>query len=181
MRIVSSWRTTCTTKSSRERSVYPIAPSRASSSTVASTKRKNGSKKTSQASWKFASCLRRLMAAFSESHTKVCPRSSSPVSTNYSVYTLHVRVKRLTYSCARRGTCDGADIAGLGSAVSAARLHSRRVEGAPRQKYVLLSSRGHFPKPERTAVATSDLRTVISYRQRDTLVRSARRSYPQWR
>jgi hypothetical protein len=46
MRMVSSWRTTCTTKSSRERSVYPIAPSRASSSAVASTKRKNGSKKT---------------------------------------------------------------------------------------------------------------------------------------
>jgi len=85
------------------------------------------------------------MAAFSESHTKVCPRSSSSVSTNYSVYTLHVRVKRLTYSRARRGKCDGADIGGLGSAVSAARLHSRRVEGAPRQKYVHLSSRGHFP------------------------------------
>src|ERR1700722_20013398 len=117
-----------------------IAPSRASSSAVASTRRKNGSKKTSQASWKFTLCLRRLMAAFSESHTKVCPRRSSPVSTNYSVYTLHVCVKRLTYSCARRGTCDGADIGGLGSAVSAARLHSRRVEGAPRQKCVLLSS-----------------------------------------
>lgn len=29
---------------------------------------------------------------------KVCPRSSSPVSTNYSVYTLHVRIKGLTYS-----------------------------------------------------------------------------------
>src|ERR1700730_13950093 len=151
MRIVSSWRTTCTTKSSRERSVYPIAPSRASSSAVASTKRKNGSKKTSQASWKFTLCLRRLMAAFSESHTKVCPRSSSPMSTNYSVYTLHVRVKWLTYSCARRGTCDGADIGGLGSAVSAARLHSRRVEGAPRQKYLPLVDtsrcvhKGHHP------------------------------------
>ena len=141
-----------------------IAPSRASSSAVASTKRKNGSKKTSQASWKFTLCLRRLMAAFSESHTKVCPRSSSPVSTNYSVYTLHVRVKRLTYSCARRGTCDGADIGGLGSAVSAARLHSRRVEGAPRQKYVLLSSRGHFPMcPQRTS---SLLALILSKRQR---------------
>src|SRR5215467_6567618 len=94
MRIVSFWRTTCTTKSSRERSLYPIAPSRASSSAVESTKQKNGSKKTSQASWKVTLCLRRLVAAFSESHSKVCPRSSSPVSTTCSVYTLHVRVKR---------------------------------------------------------------------------------------
>jgi len=40
MRIVSSWRTKCTTKSSRDRSLYPIAPSRASSSAVESTKQK---------------------------------------------------------------------------------------------------------------------------------------------
>jgi hypothetical protein len=92
-----------------------------------------------------------------------CPRSSSPVSTNYSVYTLHVRVKRLTYSCKRRGKCDGADIGGLGSAVSAARLHSRRVEGAPRQEYVHLPSRGHFPMcPQRTS---SLLTLILSKRQ----------------
>lgn len=63
---------------------------------------RTGRKKTSQASWKVTLCLRRLIAAFSESHSKVCPRSSSLMSTNHSVYTLHVRVKRLDYSCARR-------------------------------------------------------------------------------
>jgi hypothetical protein len=41
-----------------------------------------------------------------------------------------------------------------------------------RSSHELLTTHVHA-QPERTAVATSDLRTVISYRQRDTLVRSA--------
>ena len=60
------------------------------------------------------------------------------------IYIACTRQVAYLFVCAT-GTCDGADIGGLGSAVSAARLHRRRVEGAPRQKYVLLSSRGHFP------------------------------------
>jgi non-ribosomal peptide synthetase component E (peptide arylation enzyme) len=43
----------------------------------------------------------------------------------------------------------------------------------------LLTTHVH-KQPDRIAVATSDLRTVISYRQLDTLVGRLRRSYSQW-
>src|SRR5215469_7167700 len=58
-----------------------MAASRASSSTLASTRRKNGSKKTSQASRNVTPCLARLLAALSVSHSKAWPPSSSWVFT----------------------------------------------------------------------------------------------------
>jgi hypothetical protein len=57
-------------------------------------------------------------------------------------------------------------------AVVSTSTKSQGIDCDLRSNHELLTTYVHTP-PERTAVATSDLRTVISYRQRDTLVRSA--------
>jgi non-ribosomal peptide synthetase component E (peptide arylation enzyme) len=57
-------------------------------------------------------------------------------------------------------------------AVVSTATKSQGIDCDLRSSHELLTTHVHT-QPERTAVATSDLRTVISYRQLDTLVRSA--------
>jgi hypothetical protein len=134
MRIVSSWRTTCTTKSSREGSVYPIAPSRASSSAVASTKRKKGVEEDLAGLLEIYIVLAQIDGCLLGVPYKGLPAKLKPsVHELQCIYIACTRQAAYLFECATRNV-RRADIGGLGSAVSAARLHSRRVEGALRAR-----------------------------------------------
>jgi len=99
MRIVSSWRT-----SAQQRAVVIVRCIQllllVLSSAVESTKQKNGSKKTSQAPEGYI-VLAQIDCCLLGIPFKVCPRSSSLVSTNCSVYTCITR-QALNHSGMRR-------------------------------------------------------------------------------